>query len=73
MPSWAEPDPVEAFSARWHRRGLDSRDDRRTDRRKRRRSLFVIGGALAVVIAVAVYFFGSPAQAARPTWASARW
>ena len=57
MPSWAEPDSVEAFSARWHRRGLDSRDDRRSDRRKRRRGLFVIGGALAVVIAVAVYFF----------------
>jgi hypothetical protein len=58
VPSWAEPDSVEAFSARWHRRGLDSRDDRRTDRRKRRRALFAIGGALAVVIAVAVYFFG---------------
>ena len=58
VPSWAEPDSVEAFSARWHRRGLDSRDDRRTDRRKRRRTLFVIGGAVAVVIAVAVYFFG---------------
>jgi hypothetical protein len=58
VPSWAEPDSVEAFSARWHRRGLDSRGDRRTDRRKRRRVLFVIGGALAVVIAVAVYFFG---------------
>ena len=74
VPSWAEPDSVEAFSARWHRRGLDSRDDRRTDRRKRRRTLFAIGGALAVVIAVAVYFLGfSAAQAARPTWASARW
>jgi hypothetical protein len=58
VPSWAEPDSVEAFSARWHRRGLDSRDDRRTDRRKRRRTLFVIGGAVAVVIAVAVYFLG---------------
>jgi hypothetical protein len=56
VPSWAEPDSVEAFSARWHRRGLDSRDDRRTDRRKRRRTLFAIGGALAVVIAVSVYF-----------------
>jgi hypothetical protein len=58
VPSWAEPDSVEAFSARWHRRGLDSRDDRRTDRRKRRRTLVVIGSALAVVIAVSVYFFG---------------
>jgi hypothetical protein len=56
VPSWAEPDSVEAFSARWHRRGLDSRDDRRSGRRKRRRGLFVIGGAVAVVIAVAVYF-----------------
>ena len=58
VPSWAEPDSVEAFSARWHRRGLDSRDDRRTDRRKRRRNLVAIGGVLAVVIAVSVYFFG---------------
>ena len=58
VPSWAEPDSVEAFSARWHRRGLDSRDERRTDRRKRRRTLFAIGGALVVVIAVAVYFLG---------------
>jgi hypothetical protein len=58
VPSWAEPDSVEAFSARWHRRGLDSRDDRRTDRRKHRRTLFAIGGALAVVIAVSVYFLG---------------
>ncbi len=61
MPSWAEPDSVEAFSARWHRRGLDSRDDRRTDRRKRRRMLFAGGGAAVVVIAVAVYFLGSAA------------
>jgi hypothetical protein len=58
VPSWAEPDSVEAFSARWHRRGLDSRGDRRTDRRKRRRTLFAIGSALVVVIAVAVYFLG---------------
>ena len=29
VPSWAEPDSVEAFSARWHRRGLDSRGERR--------------------------------------------
>ena len=56
IPAWAEPDSLEAFSARWHRRGLDSRGDRRTDRRKRRRTLFVGGGVAAVVIAVAVYF-----------------
>jgi hypothetical protein len=58
VPSWAEPDSVEAFSARWHRRGLDSRDERRTDRRKHRRTLVAIGGALVVVIAVSVYFIG---------------
>ena len=56
MPSWAEPDSVEAFSARWHRRGLDSRDDRRSGRRSRRRMLFAGGGVAVVVIAVAVYF-----------------
>jgi hypothetical protein len=58
VPSWAEPDSVEAFSARWHRRGLDSRDDRRSGRRNRRRGLIAIGGVAAVAIAVAVYFFG---------------
>jgi hypothetical protein len=56
VPSWAEPDSVEAFSARWHRRGLDSRDDRRSGRRSRRRMLFAGGGVAVVVIAVAVYF-----------------
>jgi hypothetical protein len=56
VPSWAEPDSVEAFSARWHRRGLDSRDDRRSGRRSRRRMLFAGGGVAAVVVAVAVYF-----------------
>lgn len=57
-PDWAEPaepDPMEAFSERWRRRGSDSREERRADRRKRRRMLFTSGGALAVVIAVAVY------------------
>jgi hypothetical protein len=56
VPSWAEPDSVEAFSARWHRRGLDSRDDRRSDRRGRRRLLIAGGAVVAVVIAVSVYF-----------------
>jgi len=56
VPSWAEPDSVEAFSARWHRRGLDSRDERRSGRRSRRRLLIAGGGAVAVVIALAVYF-----------------
>jgi hypothetical protein len=66
VPSWAEPDSVEAFSARWHRRGLDSRDERRSDRRSRRRVLIAGGGVVAVVIAVAVYFLtsggGNPAN-----------
>jgi hypothetical protein len=56
VPSWAEPDSVEAFSARWHRRGLDSREDRRSDRRRHRRLLIAGGGVLAVVVAVAAYF-----------------
>ena len=59
VPSWAEPDSAEAFSARWHRRGLDSRDDRRSGRRSRRRLLIAGGGAVAVAIAIAVYFLTS--------------
>ena len=63
-PSWAEPDSVEAFSARWHRRGLDSRDDRRSDRRKRRRLLIAGGAVVALVIAVVVYLLsGGPGAA----------
>jgi hypothetical protein len=54
-PSWAEPDSVEAFSERWHRRGLDSRDERRSDRRKRRRLLIAGGATVALVIAAVVY------------------
>ena len=46
---------MEAFSARWHRRGLDSRGDRRSDRRKHRRGFVVAGGAAAVVLVVAAY------------------
>jgi hypothetical protein len=52
----ADADPMEAFSERWHRRGSESRKDRRADRRKRRRMLIAGGGVAAVVIAVAVYF-----------------
>jgi hypothetical protein len=64
VPSWAEPDSVEAFSARWHRRGLDSRDERRGVRRTRRRLLFAGGGVVAALIAVAVYLFsGGPGAA----------
>ncbi len=57
IPEWAEPDSLAAFSERWHRRGLDSRDERRSDRRKRRRLYIACGGAAAVVIAVLLYFF----------------
>jgi hypothetical protein len=66
IPEWAEPDSVEAFSERWRRRGLDSRDDRRSDRRKRRRMLFAGGGAAVVVIAVAVYFLVGGGSSATP-------
>lgn len=63
-PSWAEPDSVEAFSERWHRRGLDSRDEQRSSRRKRRRLLIVGGSVAALVIAVAVYLLsGGPGAA----------
>jgi hypothetical protein len=63
-PSWAEPDSVEAFSERWHRRGLDSRDERRSDRRKHRR-LFIGGGVVvAVAIAVTIYLLGGGPGAA---------
>jgi hypothetical protein len=55
---------VEAFSARWHRRGLDSRDERRSDSRKRRRLLIAGGAVVALVIAVVVYLLsGGPGAA----------
>jgi hypothetical protein len=63
-PSWAEPDSVEAFSERWHRRGLDSRDERRSDRRKHRRLLIVGGAAIAVAIAVTIYLLSGGRGAA---------
>lgn len=58
---WAGPDTdsMEAFSERWRRRGSVSREERRLDRRKRRRLLFAGGGAVAVAIAVGVYFLTS--------------
>jgi hypothetical protein len=63
-PSWAEPDSVEEFTERWHRRGLDSRDERRSDRRKRRRLLIAGGTVVALVIAVVVYLMsGGPGAA----------
>lgn len=64
VPSWAEPDSVEAFSARWHRRGLDSREERRVGRRKRRRLLIAAGSVLAVVAAALGYLLsGGPGAA----------
>jgi hypothetical protein len=63
-PSWAEPDSVEEFTERWHRRGLDSRNERRSGRRKRRRLLIAGGTAVALVIAVVVYLeSGGPGAA----------
>jgi hypothetical protein len=63
-PSWAEPDSVEAFSERWHRRGLDSRDEQRSGRRKRRRLLIAGGAVVALAIAVVVYLVsGGPGAA----------
>jgi hypothetical protein len=63
-PSWAEPDSVEAFSERWHRRGLESRDEQRSGRRKRRRLLIAGGAVVALAIAVVVYLMsGGPGAA----------
>lgn len=63
-PSWAEPDSVEAFSARWHRRGLETRNEQRAGRRKRRRLLVAGGTVIALVIAAVVYLeSGGPGAA----------
>ena len=63
-PSWAEPDSVEAFSERWHRRGLDSREEQRDGRRKRRRLLIAGGATLALVIGASIYLLeGGPGAA----------
>jgi hypothetical protein len=64
-PSWAEPDSVEAFSERWHRRGLDSRDEQRAGRRRTRRRLLIAGGAVvALAIAATIYLLnGGPGAA----------
>jgi hypothetical protein len=65
VPSWAEPDSVEAFSERWHRRGQESQDDeQRAGRRKRRRLLIAVGAVLALVIGAAAYLLsGGPGAA----------
>ena len=64
-PSWAEPDSVEAFSERWHRRGLESRDEQRAGLRRTRRRLIIAGGAVvALAIAATIYLFsGGPGAA----------
>jgi hypothetical protein len=64
-PSWAEPDSVEAFSERWHRRGLDSRDEQRAGRRRTRRRLLIAGCAVVVLaIAATIYLLkGGPGAA----------
>ncbi len=64
-PSWAEPDSLEAFSERWHRRGLESRDEQRADRRRNRRRLLIAGAtAVALAIAATIYLFsGGPGAA----------
>jgi hypothetical protein len=69
-PDWtgaADPDPMEAFSERWNRRGSETREERRADRRKHRRLLIAGGAAIAVAIALAVYFFtGSSPKPVNP-------
>jgi len=64
-PSWAEPDSVEAFFERWHRRGLESRDEQRAGRRRSRRRLLIAGGTVvALAIAATIYLFsGGPGAA----------
>lgn len=63
-PSWAEPDSVEAFSERWRRRGIESRDEQRAGRRKRRRLLTAGGAAVALAIAVTIYLLSDGPGAA---------
>jgi hypothetical protein len=63
-PSWAEPDSVEAFSERWHRRGFDSRDEQRAGRRTRRRLLVAGAAVVALAIAATIYLLsGGPGAA----------
>jgi hypothetical protein len=64
-PSWAEPDSIEAFSERWHRRGIESRDEQRAGRRRSRRRLLIAGtAAVALAIAATIYLLsGGPGAA----------
>ncbi len=64
-PSWAEPDSIEAFSERWHRRGIESRDEQRAGRHRSRRRLIIAGAAVvALAIAATIYLLsGGPGAA----------
>jgi hypothetical protein len=64
-PSWAEPDSVEEFSARWHRRGHEARrEEQQAGRRKRNRLLVAGGAVVALAIAATVYLVsGGPGAA----------
>jgi hypothetical protein len=64
-PSWAEPDSIEEFSERWHRRGREARRaELQAGERKRRRLLITGGGVVAVAIAVTIYLLsGGPGAA----------
>jgi hypothetical protein len=64
-PSWAEPDSMQAFSERWHRRGREAhREEQRAGLRKRRRLLIAGGVVVALAIAVTIYLLsGGPGSA----------
>jgi len=64
-PSWAEPDSIEEFSERWHRRGHEARrEEQQQGQRKRRRLLIAGGGVVALAIAVTIYLVsGGPGAA----------
>ena len=64
-PSWAEPDSMQAFSERWHRRGREAhREEQQAGQRKRRRLLIAGGVVVALAIAVTVYLLsGGPGAA----------
>ena len=64
-PSWAEPDSIEEFSERWHRRGHEAhREEQRAGRRKRRRLLIAGGTVVTLAIAATVYLVsGGPGAA----------
>jgi hypothetical protein len=67
-PEWAGPDAdaVESFSARWSRRGMDTRDDRRADRAKRRRLLIAGAVAGALAVGAAAYLVVKPGHSSGP-------